>query len=195
MRLLLLLPQLQHATPDLMTLDPTNGHYLRTLLDRSPMGILVANDAATYVDVNAAACQFLKGKREEILGRNLADFLRPGHAAQAATQWRAFLRDGRQSGVLELRRLDGGYQTVHFHAEANFQPGLHCSFLTAVPEPISSVSDLLTLCAWTKQVCIDDEWMPLEDYFVRAHGKSVSHGISPQAYDQFFPGSGGSKNL
>lgn len=172
-----------------MTFDPASGSYLRALFDRSHVGILVANDAATYVDANARICQLLGGPREEVVGRSLSDFIRPGNAPAVATQWRAFLRDGQQSGVFDLRRLDGTYQTVSFHAQANFVPGLHCSFLTPVARaPAGATPDMVTLCAWTKRVCVDhDEWIPLEDYLARAHGKSVSHGISPQAYEQFFP--------
>lgn len=165
------------------------GDYLRQLFERSHFAILVANNDATYVDVNEAACRLLGAPREAIIGHTLMDFIKPMDARVVKAQWQAFLRDGQQEGIFELRRLDGVYQRASFHAEANFVPGFHCSFLLPVDAPTIGTNPTISLCAWTKRVWEDGEWISLERFLHRALGKSVSHGMSPQAYQQFFDAS------
>lgn len=166
---------------------PTDSHhYLRQLFDRTQIAILVANNDATYVDANLGACRLLGCSREEIVGRNLADFIRPEHASAVATQWRAFLRDGEQNGIFELRRPDGAYRNVGFYAEANFVPGFHCSFLRAIDKPDENLpGSVLTMCAWTKRIWDGAEWVSIESYLQRTLQVRVSHGMSPEAHRHF----------
>jgi hypothetical protein len=51
-----------------------------------------------------------------------------------ALQWKAFIRDGSQSGVFRMKMPDGSLREFTFHAHVNFVPGLHCSFITPAPE-------------------------------------------------------------
>ena len=39
---------------------------------------------------------------------------------------------------------------------------------------------LVTMCAWTKAIEIDGEWMSIEAYMKRRFGISITHGISPE---------------
>lgn len=38
---------------------------------------------------------------------------------------------------------------------------------------------LVTMCAWSKAIQLDGEWMSIESYMARRFGISVTHGISP----------------
>jgi PAS domain S-box-containing protein len=160
--------------------------YLRQLFDRTHVAILIANDDGTYVDANAGACALLGGTLPEIIGKSLSDFIRPELASSIEVQWRAFLRDGEQNGLIELRRFDGTYRTAGFYAEANFVPGFHCSFLRAIDTPAENLAqDTLTICSWTKRVWIDGTWVSIENYLQQKLGVRIAHGMSPQAYQLY----------
>lgn len=45
--------------------------------------------------------------------------------------------------------------------------------------------ELVTLCAWTRTVRHDGEWISVEDYLERRYGVRTSHGISPEAVALF----------
>lgn len=159
--------------------------YVDVLFDHFPTGVMVADDRAYYVDVNQAACQLLGRARDQIVGQHLSAIVAPGRMAEVDLQWRSFLRDGAQQGLFDVTMADGTSQRVQFHARANFVPGLHCSFLTpfATRQPSGAPgNDPLTLCAWSKRVLHKGEWLTLEQYLLDAHGLTVSHGISPQAF-------------
>jgi len=161
--------------------------YLNVLFDHFATGVLVADDRAFYVDVNQAACQLLDRKREQLVGQHLSTIVAPGRVAEVNVQWQSFIRDGSQQGIFDVALTDGTIRQVQFNARANFFPGLHCSFLTpmAPPGPSAHVpSDLLTLCAWSKRVHYEGEWVTIEQYLLLAHGLFVSHGISPKAFDE-----------
>lgn len=161
--------------------------YLGVLFDHFPTGVLVADDRAFYVDVNQAACVLLNRTREQLVGQHLSALVAPGRAAEVDLQWQSFIRDGSQQGVFAVALADGTTRQLMFNARANFMPGLHCSFLTpmapAVPDA-PAASDLLTLCAWSKRVHWQGEWVTIEQYLLLAHGLFVTHGISPEAFTE-----------
>jgi len=40
------------------------------------------------------------------------------------------------------------------------------------------------ICAWTKQVKVDGEWMSVERYLTESCGMTLTHGISKEAADR-----------
>ena len=44
--------------------------------------------------------------------------------------------------------------------------------------------EFVTLCAWTRTVRFEGEWMDVETYLERRYGVVVSHGMSPAAQQQ-----------
>lgn len=175
---------------------PASGapDWLEELFEQLPWGVMVADDAAFYLAANRVACTLLGRSRSEVVGKHLSDMIAPGRRAEVDVQWRAFLRDGTQSGVFAVALPDGTQRTFHFHAQANFVPGLHCSFLTPVPEaqapsaPGAPRPELLTLCAWTKRVLQGGRWITLEEYLQDVHHLTVTHGISPEAFSTLWDG-------
>jgi PAS domain S-box-containing protein len=168
---------------------PNQGPYLRALFEQLPIAVLLANDDARYVDANAAACQLFERSRAELVGAHVGSIIAPGMEASVDAQWRAFLRDGEQSGLFTIVLPSGRARQVHFHARANFVPGLHCSLLDSVTVSADGSprsGDLLTMCAWTKRVRIHGAWVPIEQYLAEQHGLRVSHGIAPDAFRKLF---------
>jgi len=161
--------------------------YLKVLFDHFPTGVIVADDHAVFVDVNQAACQLLDRTRDQIVSEHLSTIVAPGRAADVNLQWQSFIRDGSQQGIFEVALTNGTTRQVMFNARADFMPGLHCSFLTAVTPSgptDEAASDLLTVCAWSKRVLHEGEWLTIEEYLLLAHGLFVTHGISPGAFTE-----------
>ena len=166
-------------------LAEADRRHLDVLFDHFPTGVLVADDRAYYVDANQAACALLGRSRDQIVGQHLSAIVAPGRNAEVDLQWQSFLRDGSQQGIFEVVLADGNARQVQFNAKANFVPGLHCSFLSEAPRrhaPTVGHDDLLTVCAWSKRVRYEGEWINLEQYLLLAHGLFVTHGISPEAF-------------
>ena len=162
----------------------------RALLDHLDVAVLVADDSATYVDANASACALLGLPRDAIVGHGLWEFVVDGTREAVLLQWKAFLRDGAQSGVFPMKVERDREVLVQFHATANVVQGLHCSFLSPT-SPLSSAPPsgderFLVVCAWTHRVKWEGRWVSLEEYLQRAHGVSVSHGMCPDAFRTHF---------
>ncbi len=56
--------------------------------------------------------------------------------------------------------------------------------ITMVKQEIRKMGRLLTICMWTKQVRLDGEWIPVEDYLTKHCGIELSHGISKDAAEK-----------
>lgn len=50
------------------------------------------------------------------------------------------------------------------------------------------MKELLTVCAWSQKIRIEDEWLTFEEFLVRKLGLSLTHGISPEAAKAFREG-------
>lgn len=50
---------------------------------------------------------------------------------------------------------------------------------------IHQLEKWLTICAWTKQVNLDGEWVPIERYLTEHVGLTLTHGMSREALDRF----------
>ena len=49
----------------------------------------------------------------------------------------------------------------------------------------STDQNLVTLCAWSKTLRYDGEWISVEKYLSKRFGLTISHGISPDALEKF----------
>ena len=50
---------------------------------------------------------------------------------------------------------------------------------------IGKLYSLVTMCAWSKRVQYQDQWIPLEEYMRKRFGIRISHGISQEEYDKW----------
>jgi small-conductance mechanosensitive channel len=55
------------------------------------------------------------------------------------------------------------------------------SEMASAKRQIRDVGSLLTICAWTKQVKVDGEWMSIDRYLTERCGVHLTHGISREA--------------
>lgn len=46
-------------------------------------------------------------------------------------------------------------------------------------QPSTGPEDFITICAWTKRIRIDDEWISFEEFLSDRLGKKVTHGAHP----------------
>jgi hypothetical protein len=53
--------------------------------------------------------------------------------------------------------------------------------ITVAKGEIRRMGRLLTICMWTKQVRVDGEWIPIEQYLTKHCGIDLTHGISREA--------------
>lgn len=105
---------------------------IRSLISRSEVAVLVADDRARYVAVNEAACALTGYTESELVGMSLPDLTAPVDAAVADRLWTAFVDHRRQRGDFALWAKDRSAVIVRYEAIANVVPGLHVSFLRAL---------------------------------------------------------------
>ena len=120
-------PVLLRATQDSLR---ANEQLLRAVFDGAMEAILIADDQGVYVDVNPAACALFGLRREELIGRAVADFT-DGVDAKAA--WDRFLAEGSMQGQVRLRAASRS-RDVEFRATAHIVSGRHLSVLRDVTE-------------------------------------------------------------
>ena len=98
-------------------------------LAAAPVAILIANDRARYVEVNAAATVLTGYTRSELLRMSVWDLTPEPKKSTGMTAWKAFLRTGEQSGAYPLRCKDGTVVRAAYFATAHVLPNLHLSAL------------------------------------------------------------------
>ena len=55
---------------------------------------------------------------------------------------------------------------------------------------LTKLQDWITVCAWTKTIEHDGEWLTFEQYLQRRFNLKISHGMSPNGTKAFFDGTG-----
>jgi formate hydrogenlyase transcriptional activator len=91
--------------------------------------ILITDDERTYREASVGAGKLLGLPREKIIGRSLDDFAAPGIAPVIPERWEAFLKDGEQSGTLDILEPDGSEREVEYTAKTNVLPVRHLLLL------------------------------------------------------------------
>ena len=102
---------------------------LEGLSSRSPVAMLLADDARTYVDANEAACALLGRDREALLSVRVDDLTPVALRASVPALWDRFLAQGSMQGVYELSDSMGGGVRVTYVAIARVLPDRHLSCL------------------------------------------------------------------
>ena len=95
--------------------------WTRSLLDKAPDGIFVADLDGRYTDVNDAGCRMLGHSREEIIGKTILDLIPPEDAERLWRTKQQLLGGAVAVGEWTLRRKDGSYLPVE--VSASILPG------------------------------------------------------------------------
>jgi PAS domain S-box-containing protein len=89
----------------------------RTMFEHAPDGVFIADLAGRYTDVNDAGCRMLGYSRDEILGKTIADLIRPDEVPRLSHTRSQLLRGDTEKGEWNLRRKDGSYVTTEVSAK------------------------------------------------------------------------------
>ncbi|HUS10986.1 MAG TPA: PAS domain S-box protein [Pyrinomonadaceae bacterium] len=106
----------------------------RAAFDNALDAMLIADDDGTYLDANPSACAMFGVSTEEILQRNLSDFVEPGRHREVEKAWQSFIEEGEQSGEFRLYRPDGTTRELEYRAKARFLPNRHLSILRDITQ-------------------------------------------------------------
>jgi formate hydrogenlyase transcriptional activator len=101
---------------------------LRSVVCRSAVPILIADDDGNYRDASAGAGKLLGLSRDAIAGRHIDDFGPPGLR---------LLAQGEQEGVFQLVAPNGIEREVEYTAKGNILPGRHAVMLRDKTAPAS----------------------------------------------------------
>jgi PAS domain S-box-containing protein len=88
----------------------------RSMVESAPLGQQSLDEEGRLLEVNQAWLEFCGYQREEVIGRNFGDFLRPSCLDDFARRFSTFKQQGEVRGVeFEMVRKDQSLVTVSFH--------------------------------------------------------------------------------
>lgn len=105
------------------------------VFERSSNPVALLDESRTIVQLNDAAAELFGGDRELLVGRSMADSVRPSERAQSALEWEEFLRTGEYSGRREVIRADGSSVKVDFAARIAGVDGERRAIYVAMLDP------------------------------------------------------------
>lgn len=146
------------------------------LFEHALDAVLIADDDRRYVDANPAACDLIGLSRDAILGRHVEDFFEVLGGETVPEAWRAFQREGTQTGVCRVRRPDNALRYVGFRAKANFSPGLHLSILRDITEQRAAEAARSTT---HRQLLQANEELQRSNQELSYFAYTVSHNLGP----------------
>ena len=116
---------------------------LRAVFDTALDAIFITDDERRYVDVNAAACDYLGVAKRDLLGCRIDDFLPPEKLRTVEEDWASYLAGGPIVTEWESQRADGAIRTAEASARPQFLPGLNLAFFRDVTERKRLEAELL----------------------------------------------------
>ncbi len=117
-------------------------HRLQAMFDNALDAMVLADDAARFVDANPAACELYSYPREELLKLGAEDVALPAERGRVPKKWGLFLAAGRMAGAYTIVRKDGTPREVECRAVANVLPGLHLGVMRDVTERVRAEAAL-----------------------------------------------------
>ena len=95
----------------------------RALYENAPLPYQSLDEAGNFIDVNPAWLKTLGYTREEVIGRNFADFLHPSLKAHFEKNFPAFKSRGYVHDVqFKIRRKSGEYRDITFEGCIGYKP-------------------------------------------------------------------------
>ena len=163
---------------NLRGLVPDNSAQLRRLLaieslSRTKLAELDSTIRLERAGKHDLAVSMVKTTRSD----SLMTVIRSGLQEMTANE-ASLLRNRQQALVRELRRGD----MISLGLAAAL--GLMMIALLVIARGAEHYRNLVTLCAWTRSVEYEGEWISFEEYLRRKFNISSTHGISPDALSQ-----------
>lgn len=95
----------------------------RALYDNAPLSYQSLNEDGTFRDINPTWLNTLGYKRDEVIGKNYADFLHPDWKAHFENNFPVFKKRGYISGVeFRIRHKNGSYVDIAFEGCIGYYP-------------------------------------------------------------------------
>lgn len=107
---------------------------VKTIMNGTRDAILLADDEGKYVQANRASLEMLGYSEEALLELKVKDIVVTMRSEEGSDLWSRFQEDGRQSGIIDLKKKDGSVITCQYNAWSNIVPGKHLSILTDITE-------------------------------------------------------------
>jgi formate hydrogenlyase transcriptional activator len=117
---------------------------------------LIADNDRKYQEASVGAGKLLGLPREKIIGRSLDDFAAPAIKPVLPERWQALLKEGEQSGTLEILSADGTPREIEYTAKTNVLPVRHLLVLrdrTKPAEPDKNAS-LSNIPSWVEDYAL-----------------------------------------
>ena len=102
---------------------------LLSILQSTPVAMLIADDGARYVEANAAAARLTGYTRTELLRMSVWDLTPEPNRTTGMVLWQAFLQQREQRGTYRIRCKNGVIIPTTYAAMAHVLPSLHLSAL------------------------------------------------------------------
>jgi PAS domain S-box-containing protein len=111
-----------------------NDQLYRAIFDAALDALVVVDDAQHFIAANPSACEIFGLPQDELLTRNLFDFILPAEQLDTVEIWNEFREKDQSQGEIRLCRADGTLIDVEFRATANIAPHRHLSILRPLTE-------------------------------------------------------------
>jgi two-component system cell cycle sensor histidine kinase/response regulator CckA len=122
--------------------------------------LVLADDAGRYVDANPAACKLFGCNREELIGRDIGEFLVSPDAPRTRP---AFRPAHAQHGRGRMLRRDGQTREIQWRSIADVEPGLHMTAVHDISDAAHTERQLAASAA-TYRTLFDDGPQPMFVY-------------------------------
>ena len=100
-------------------------NLLRTVVFHPAAPIVVTDNDRTWREASVGAGKLLGLPRQKLIGHSLDDFAAPAIKPVISSRWQTLLKEGEQTGSLQLVGSDGTLREVEYTAKTNVLPERH----------------------------------------------------------------------
>jgi PAS domain S-box-containing protein len=94
----------------------SNEEKFRAYTENAPIAVFVSDEKGKYVDVNFFACKLTGYSKEEILNRDISDFLAPEELEKGLNNFQRLQKNAFSEDELQAKRKDGSVFWMHLVA-------------------------------------------------------------------------------